>query len=53
MQACVEVARAGHLPILKWLKENGCPWHNPTILTREADDVVQYVQDELDKMDNK
>ena len=39
----------GTLPILKRLKENGCPWHNPTFLRSakqgRADDIVQYVQE--------
>lgn len=37
----------GHLTMLKWLKENGCPWNDYTILqsatTGGAADVVEYV----------
>ena len=28
--ACMKAAEAGHLEVLKWARENGCPWDKRT-----------------------
>ena len=29
---CISAAANGHLDVLKWARENGCPWGEPPIV---------------------
>jgi len=34
-ETCSNVALNGHLEVLKWLRENGCPWDEFTLISNE------------------